>query len=206
MQCAFAQAESHAIFLAHGWRWAGLDTQPRDWNRTATALFPCFERGLMVRLRLNTIDLARAAELRRLLAGEPIVDVAFEGARAELFSPVAIRTLVPYRHSIHLSVSPGVPDAFLASLLSSPVMASASKLVLDGVNSSGLSGWLAKSPFLRRLRSLSLKGNRFTDAEARELACAANLERLAQLDLSGNVIGEIGRAALAARYGSALVL
>jgi hypothetical protein len=87
LQCAFAQAESHAIFLAHGWRWSGLDSQPRDWTRTAAAL--C---------------------------------------------------------------------------------------------------------------------NGFTDAEARELARAPNLGRLAQLDLTGNVIGEVGREALAARFGSSLVL
>ena len=93
-------------------------------------------------------------------------DVGRVGPRAF----AAVRTLLPFPHPVRITVTRGwsndlgAQDAFVASLLSSPVMASAAELVLDGVFRVGLPGWLAKSPFLGDVRSLRLSRNGLTCA------------------------------------------
>jgi hypothetical protein len=179
-------------------------------------LFPCFERGLLTRLRLHTADLTRLAPLRSLFAAEPVAEVVFEVGPVGRFEPTAVRTLPPFPHPVRVSVvrhrtnDAGAQDAFLASLLSSPVLASATALTLDGVVSgrtaAPLVGWLAKSPFLGGVRSLNLARNRVTCADARDLGRVGSLRGVTHLDLTGNVIGAGGRAALAARFGEGVVV
>ncbi len=92
-------------------------------------------------------------------------------------------------------------DAFLAALLSAPVMASASEVTLAGL-SPGRAGtplvpWLARSPFLRKLRGLNLSRNGFGDPEACDLAQNPRLAQVERLSLAHNRIGNAGALALA---------
>ena len=156
------------MFAAHAWRWAGLDDAPRQWKQAAESLFPCFARGLMTRLLLKANALMPLATLRLLFVDEPVVEVVFDVGRVQASDSVAVRTLLPFPHAIRVTVvrqwsdSPGTQDAFVASLLSSPVMTSATELTLDAVSRSGLPGWLAKSPFLGNVWALGLARNGLT--------------------------------------------
>ena len=89
--------------------------------------------------------------------------------------------------------------AYVGALLSSPVMASATELTLNGVNAGWtavpLVSWLAKSPFLNDVRSLNLANNRLTDADARALVRVPKLRKLRHIDVTKNLIGEAGAEA-----------
>ena len=202
------------MFEAHAWRWAGLSAPPPAWRVDAKPLFEQFERGILTRLRLNTDSLARFLALQQLLVTEPVGELTFEVGAVGQFETIAVRKL-SFPRPVRVSVSRqfrrgGAQAAFLASLLSSPVMASATALTLNGVNSDRTAApvvdWLAKSPFLSAVRSLSLTGNRFTCAEACGLARLAGLRNVTHLDVTHNLIGEIGQSVLAKRFGEGLVV
>jgi hypothetical protein len=138
----------------------------------------------------------------------------FEVGAAGRFARIAVRKL-SFPRPVRVSVSrhagtAGAQATFLSSLLSSPVMASATALTLNAVNpgrtAAPLVDWLAKSPFLSAVRTLSLTGNRFTRADACGLARVPNLRNVTRLDVTNNLIDEGGRAALAKRFGEGLVV
>lgn len=65
---------------------------------------------------------------------------------------------------------------------------------------------LTRSPCMKTLRWLDLRGNRIGDAGARGLAASPHLPDLWRLDLGGNPIPDEARAALVARFGDRVVL
>ena len=208
-------AEASALFAAQAWAWAGLDTPPLGWAPAAELLFPCFDRGLLSNLRLNAAVLPALAELRRLFAVEPVTEVRFDVTHVPPGAATAARTLLPFPRPVRVTVvragsDRGEQDAFLAALLSSPVMASATELTLDGLHpgraGSRLVCWLTESSFLYNVRSLRLSQNGLTCPAARALSGAPGLRRVAHLDVTNNRIGDAGRAALTARFGDGLVV
>jgi hypothetical protein len=159
-------------------------------------------------LRLEAGVTCRFISLRRLIAAEPVREIFVDAGYAWRGSAVAFRTLPPFPRPVRVTVgSTSVAnDAFLAALLSAPVFASATELVLDGIRRPALVNWLAKSPFLGAVRSLSLARNSFECADAVALARLSNLRNVRHLNVTDNRIGDAGRAALAARFGEGLVV
>ncbi len=195
------------MFTAYAWQWAGLSAPPDAWKWGAAVAIPSFERGFVTQLRLNSQSLAGVVPLRQLFVCEPITEVLFEVGAARPERAVNARTLLPFSRPIAVKVtrlwSPNraSQDAFLAALLSAPVMASASEVTLAGL-SPGRAGtplvpWLARSPFLRKLRGLNLSHNGFGDPEACDLAQNPRLAQVERLSLAHNRIGNAGAQALA---------
>lgn len=172
---------------------------------------------MLTRLSIDSALLPTYAALRRLLRAEPVAEVTFVAGQVGPRAAVAVRTLLPFPRPIRATATRGlVPHdgpqtAFLAALFSAPVMASATELVLTGVNSGWatvpLVSWLAKSPFLGDVQSLSLANNRLTCAGACHLARVPNLRNVRHLDVTNNpLLAEEGKAALAERFGEGLVI
>lgn len=183
---------------------------PCWWHAEAIrTLFGCYERGFLTRLQLSAADVVPLFRLRRLLASEPLLNVTFTTGRVGELELKAVRHLLPLAYYFNLTISPGVAGEFLASLLSSPVMTTATTLRLDGVNygrtAAVLVGWLAKSPFLGEVRNLNLARNRFDCADARQLASLPNLPNVQYLNVTENLIGTDGLAALHERFGEAVL-
>ncbi len=102
-QCAGAQDEATALFLAHAWRWAELDAPPPRWH-AALPLAACFDRGLMSRLRLDSDSLPLFAELRLLFASEPVSEVVFDVGVVPADAAPAVRTLLPFPRTVRTTV------------------------------------------------------------------------------------------------------
>jgi hypothetical protein len=232
------QKASFALFQAHAWRWAGLHAPPPEWTLGADALFPCYERGLISRLRLQADAVYRFAPLRRLIAEEPVSELVFVVHRVRAPSATALRTLLPFPHSVRATVvhtrgEDGEQDALCAALLSAPVLASVTELMLNGIHRPGLVGWLAKGPFLGEVRTLELARNglgcpgvcdlvqnprlagverlalalnRIGNAGALALVRSPHLRNVVELNLSGNWFGAEARTALEARFGAGLIV
>ncbi|QJW95599.1 leucine-rich repeat domain-containing protein [Frigoriglobus tundricola] len=188
---------------------------PSEWPWSAALVLPNFERGFVTRLRIIAGALGNMVPVRRLIAGEPVSDVLFEIGETSPARAAEARRLLPFPHPVSVKLvrqqgTVGQQDAFVAALLSSPLMASASALALDALNHtyhrSALVAWLTRSPFLPNVRSLSLRQNAFTCLEAHVLARSARLRNVRQLDVTDNRIEGPGAAALFDRFGDGLVI
>lgn len=171
---------------------------------------------MLTRLRLDSGLLVGFAELRRLFVVEPVAEVVFDVGFVPPAAAQGARTLLPFSQPVRVTVqrqwsdARAAQDAFLAALLSSPVLASATELTLDGLHpgrtGAPLVAWLADSPFLGNVRSLRLARNGFTCAEACDLARVASLPRAAHLDATANNLRDPGHTALRKRFGEGLVV
>jgi len=193
---------SFELFRAHAWQWADLPAPPPGWNPGAQALFPCYERGLISRLRLESDSVCRFAPLRRLIAEEPVSELVFVVGRGLAQSATAMRTLLPFPHPVRATVvrtrgEDGAQDALCAALLSAPVMSSVTELLLNSVHRPGLVGWLAKTPFLGELRTLELSRNGLGCAAVCDLVQGPWLAGVGRLVLALNRIGNAGALVLA---------
>ncbi len=153
--------------------------------------------------------------VRRLIAGEPVTDVLVEVGAASPERAAEARRLLPFPHPVSVKIvrqpgATGPQDAFVAALLSSPLVASASALALDALSPtrprSALVAWVTGSPFLRNVRSLSLRQNGLTCLEAHVLARSEHLWNVQHLDVTNNRIEDPGAAALIERFGAGLVI
>lgn len=193
-----------AFFVTHGWAWAGFPAPKTNWRATAEVLFRNIERGFVTRLALSSAGLFRVAAAQTFFGTQPIADLAFEVGTVPERSLLDVRRLLPLAWPVRVTVvrlaGSGDSLGFVTTLLNSAVLTSATELSIEGFYA-GRTGWplvcrLTRSPFLRALRVLNLKGSWLSDQEAADLAHCRWFAHLEELSLSGNRIGDRGAAAL----------
>jgi uncharacterized protein (TIGR02996 family) len=134
-------------------------------------------------------DLVAPAVIEALFATSPVHTSYRAIARAPW---PALRSL-----EIRFDGAYDTTSAALEPLFARADLAALRRLALPGVTSAQAVTWLARAPFVRQLRELSLRDAGLTDAQARRLGAAKRLAELEVLDLGEHELSPDGLAALA---------